>query len=286
MPHATPIDRLVEWAYIELLKRGTVGTLAQQWDTLRDYGERGWTAIDDERVNADLHMPAAPGPPHVDALTIERAVQGLERRSRSIGRAIACCCSASCSPSRRTSIRSPVARWNEVALVETFARMGSRPKWDIGKPIAQARDGGEQSRRALIGGKLAAKRPIHDGTTCAIRWEPSIERVAQARAEYLVWRKALESLAGTLRAWTLADHVPLRRARRPSRGSSGDLQSCAPIGGVAPAWPTWEPDPPGARGEATRAPGMFRPRVDCGLRLAYRLQGGKGSRPKRSTKRA
>jgi hypothetical protein len=40
MPHAIEIERLVQWAYIELLKRGTVGTLAQAWDQVSGYGER------------------------------------------------------------------------------------------------------------------------------------------------------------------------------------------------------------------------------------------------------
>jgi hypothetical protein len=253
MPHATPIDRLVEWAYIELLKRGTVGTLAQQWDTLRDYGERGWTAIDDERVNADLHMPAALGPPHVDALTIERAVQGLAStvaldwssyRVLLLGELLAV------APDL-----DPLAgcTWNEVALVETFARMGSRPKWDIGKPIARRVMAANNRGAALIGGKLAAKGRYTIGTTCAIRWEPSIERVAQARAEYLVWRKALESLAGTLKAWTLADHVPLPPSAPAEPWLKAGDAKLAAIGGVAPAWRTWEQDPARRKGPRQRA---------------------------------
>jgi hypothetical protein len=237
MQHAIPIDRLVAWAYIELLKRGTVGTLAQQWDTLRDYGERGWTAIDDERVNADLRMPAGAGPPHRDALTIERAVQGLSERV------------ALDWPAHRVLILGELLElapgdplvgrtFNEVGLVETFARMGSRPAWDIGQPIAKRVIAPNHRGAILAAGKSKGSGRYDYGSASALRYEPSIERIAFARAEYFVWRSALERLAGTLRAWTLADHVPLAPGAPAEPWFKPSEVTRAPLVALTPAWPT------------------------------------------------
>jgi hypothetical protein len=240
---AIEIERLVQWAYIELLKRGTVGTLAQQWNALRDYGERGWIAIDDP--NADLRMPAILGPPHPDALTIERAVQGLhteisldwdEYRVLLLGELTG------------LAEGDPLAGrvFNEVGLVETFARMGSRPRWDIGQPRARRVMAANNRGNVLVGGKSAGNGRYTAGTCSLISYDPSIERIAFARAEYFIWRSALETLVGTLRAWTLTEHVaqlPVAPAEPWLRPGELVAARPAPISGVAPAWRTWPAEP-------------------------------------------
>jgi hypothetical protein len=177
-----PIDRLVEWAYIELLKRGVVGTLSHSWDQVRQYGEL-LAMVDDDRVNADLRMPAGAGGPHLDALTIERAVQGLREtvtldwsayRVLLLGELLAIAPDG--DPLAGTS-------WNEVALVETFARMGSRPRWDIGQPVARHVAASNNRGAALAVGRAKGGGRYELGSACAIRYEPSIEQIAKARAQ-------------------------------------------------------------------------------------------------------
>lgn len=255
MPTEIEIERLLQWAYIELLKRGTVGTLAQQWDTLRDYGERGWLAIDDD-FRADLHMPAGAGAPHVDAFTIERAVQGLseavaldwsEHRVLLLGELVA------------LAQGDPLAgrTFNEIALVETFARMGRRPRWDIGKPIARRVMAANNRGAALAQGRAKGGGRYETGSASAIRYEPSIEQIAFVRAEYFVWRGALDRLVGTLRGWTLTDHVAVKPIApvEPWLAGTSPTPMPASVAGVAPAWRTWAEPAKGKRARQRTAPG-------------------------------
>lgn len=232
------IERLVQWAYVELLKRGAVGTLAQQWDVVRDYGEL-LTIVDD-----GLQMPAGAGAPHPDALTIERAVQGLaeevaldwrEYRPLLMGDLIML------APSD-----DPLASrvFSEVALVESFARQGRRPAWNVGIPSPQRMLG--RNNKPVIVGECKDTHRYTLGSYCPLQYTaPTIHQLVFRRAEYLVWRGALERLVGTLRGWLLRDHRPLEPDAAAVPWLDAPSSPARPTGIPGPSsFKTWPSSPP------------------------------------------
>lgn len=257
MPHAIEIERLVQWAYIELLKRGTVGTLAQAWDQVSGYGEL--LTLVDERPNSDLRMPAGAGVMHPDAVTIERAVQGLAGQVKLDWRVHRVLILGELGAFAGDGDPLAGRAFDEVALVETFARMGTRPRWDIGQPIVKRAPSANNRGVVLQGGRSKGNGRYDQGTACALRLEPSIERIAYARVEYFVWRAALERLVGILKGWTLTDHAPLPPTAPaepwlPARPSTSPTPNV--IRDAAPAWRAWEPIIKKRKGKATSLPAV------------------------------
>lgn len=238
------IERLLQWAYVELLKRDTVGTLAQGWDQVSDYGAL-LARIDD----GEPRMPAALGAPHPDALTIERAVQGLRAQLRLDWVQYRVLIMADMPALAPTD--SPLGNlvFSEIALVETFARMGQRPTWDIGRPRPR-RILGRNHKPVIVGTCEGGRYSL--GTYCPLQWfDPTLEAIAFRRAEYLVWRGALDRLLGILRGWLLRDHVPLRPIAPTVPWLDGPIPPMpAPVPGVTAAWRTWS-EPKRARSKAS-----------------------------------
>src|SRR5437660_500781 len=156
------IERLLQWAFREELPKRGIGTLANRWDHVTDYGDRGFTMIDDEPG-----FPAAMGVPHVDADTIARAVDGLsdqvaldwrEYRGLLLADIIGI------AP-REDVLAGRV--FSESALVASFARMGERPRWNVGLPQPQA-----VTRRGVVMlfGKSEGRERYSAGSHCAVQF--------------------------------------------------------------------------------------------------------------------
>lgn len=232
----TDIEELVTWAYrFELPKREISDDLGSKWQPISGYGEL-LTVIDDEP-----RFPAIMGPPHPDALTIERAVQGLADELQIDWQDHAALLLGDLHPEFRPA-ESPIGRlvFSEVALIESCARLGRGPLWDVGRPRLR-RINGRNNRPVLIGECKDAGRYSLDARCPLQLVDPTIEQLAFKRAEYLVWRGALARVAGTLRGWLLRDHVvvgPIAPVA-PWLDDRRAVPTPPPIQGVAPAWRTW-----------------------------------------------
>ena len=235
------IERLVQWAYRDELPKRGIGTLANRWDNVNDYGERGGVRIDDEPG-----FPAALGVPHLDAVTIEGAVNGLndqvgldwrEYRELLLGDVIGI------AP-LEDQLSGRV--FSESALVATFARMGETPLWRGQRPLPNAVT---KKGVVMLVGHCEGKDRYSRGSHCLVKYQPPVEMVAFRRAEYLVWHDGLVRLAGILRAWTLRDYVALPPKAPKLPWLDGHRTTPAPIPGV-PAF-AWPPQPI-ARGDKQR----------------------------------
>lgn len=227
------IERLLHWAYRDELPKRGIGDVANDWERVSRYGEL-LTVIDDEPG-----FPVIMGPPHPDALTIERAVQGLHAELQLAWPDYRMLIMADMPALAPTDSPLGSLVFSEVALVEAFARMGQRPRWDLGRPRPR-RILGRNHKPVIIGtcegGRYSA------GAGCPLQWfDPTLEAIAFRRAEYLVWRGALDRLVGTLRGWLLRDHVPLEPDAPSVPWLDGPaVATPAPVPGVAAAWRTWQ----------------------------------------------
>lgn len=237
------IERLLQWAYRDELPKRGVGDVATSWDGMNLYREL-LTVVDD-----DPGFPVIMGPPHADALTIERAVQGLHAevaldwlsyRELLFGDVPMLAPATDPTAIMRSDHSIAPRVFNEVELVESCARLNRRPQWDVGL-LRPRRMIGANGKPVIVGQCKDTLRYTL-GSHCPLRYaEPSIEKVAAHRAEYLVWRGALQRLVGTLRGWLLRAHVPLDPiapalpwldARASERGAP------APVA-IASAFKTW-----------------------------------------------
>lgn len=258
------IERLVQWAYRDELPKRGIGDVANMWTPMREYFEL-LTIVDDEPG-----FPVIMGMPHPDALTIERAVQGLrselqldwaEYRYVLMGDKAILAASIDDPFAPRSTARdawradlqndrlSTVDRniadhqatrrvFSEVGMVEQSARFGRRPVWDAGPLEGPRRILGRDGRVVLVGESKGSGRYTY-GSHCPLQYR-NLEQLVMARAEYLVWRGALDRLFGVLKAWTLTDWTPTK-ADAPTVPWLDQLEAPrpAPIAGVAAAWRTW-----------------------------------------------
>ena len=209
---AVEIEKLLQWAYRdELPKRSDTAAIGiSPMFRLADLGTR----VDDWSV--DPGFPAALGAPHPDALLIDAAVNRLPELGLDWNRS-------------RSHVIPDLLHWvgpddpilsamtfQPAGLLALHARMAMRPVWDLGpvqvlrvmgkngKPVVQYLDDfGE-----LVDGRTSG-RHYGPGARCPLRLDPPAHEIAYARAEYLVWRDALEQVRQRLCAWNLHDHRPL-----------------------------------------------------------------------------
>lgn len=196
------IERLVQWAYRDELPKRGIGNIANGWDSAACYFELL------SKIDVDPGFPVIMGAPHPDALTIERAIQGLTdevaldwRTHREL---------------LMDDLRLLAPRGNplldrvfsEVALVESCARLGRRPQWNIGTPSPQ-RIMGKNNKPVMVGQCEGAAR-YKFGSHCPLQYTaPTVEQLIFRRFEYMVWRGGLERLVGILRGWLLREYMPL-----------------------------------------------------------------------------
>lgn len=255
------IERLVQWAYRDELPKRGIGDVANSWKPMSDYRDL-LTVVDD-----DPGFPVIMGMTHPDALTIERAVQGLQTEVALDWHA--------CRGLLMGDLPHLAPRGNplldrashdgksleprifsEVALVESCARMGTRPQWDIGIPSPQ-RVIGKNNRPVLVGGSEGNGRYTY-GSYCPLKYTaPTIEQLILRRFEYMVWRGGLDSLAGILRGWLLRAHVALKPTAPVAPWLDVRPSTSPAIPGPS-SWRTWvdEPTPkgPSKRGNRNTVP--------------------------------
>jgi hypothetical protein len=262
------IERLVQWAYRDELPKRGIGDVANSWDPVRGYGEL-LTLVDDEPG-----FPVIMGPPHPDALTIERAVQGLHAEVVLDWRTMRETLMGDLhllAPRGNPMLLARAERagvmtervFSEIALVESCARLGRRPQWEVGTPSPQ-RMIGKNNRPVLVGESKGEGRYTH-GSYCPLQYTgPSIEQLIVRRFEWIVWHDGLVRLAGTLRGWLLREHV----AGKPDAPATPWLDApaarparAAAVEGVASAWPTWREPKAEPRGATQRKPGKVVPLI-------------------------
>jgi hypothetical protein len=98
-------------------------------------------------------------------------------------------------------------QFNLSTLVILNAVRGIRPAWDLGTPQLQPVRG-EQTGKVELFGKSVGRCRYAEGSHSRIEYtDPTIAEVMDARAEYTVWRMALELLVERLRG-TLTEYEP------------------------------------------------------------------------------
>lgn len=240
------VERLLRWAYRdELPKRGVVGTLSNQWDNVSGYGEL-LAIVDDE-----VRLPAVLGPPHDDALKIERAVHAMPTRVRVEWNDY--------GPLLMGDLIwlmpkiNPIGErtYSERALLETFAKQGARPLWDVGHPSPQ-RMLGKNNKPVLVGECYGPGR-YSIGSSCPLQYTaPTIEQLVHRRLEWVMWRGALDRVCDALKTYTLQDYVPLRSTapRLPWLDGPAPVMRELPI--TTPAFRTWADEPKRQRARQRR----------------------------------
>lgn len=202
MKQALDVEKLLQWAYRdELPKKGFVES-SPGWDNISTHG----MPIDD----GSLRLPPAFGAPHPDALVVERAVAGLDKQvmvdwAESLTTLLG-----------ELAAYAPTSEWclgasfNPQALVIMHARMGTRPPWETEPPRLVRVLMPERSQHVVVG--RDANRNYLPGAHCPLRLEPSVDLIVSGRAEYAVWRAALDDVRESLSGWTLREHEVLAAA--------------------------------------------------------------------------
>lgn len=200
------IESLLQWAYREELPKQAVGGLTG-WEKLIYLG----TGVDNS--HHDYQLPVALGAPHPDAFLVDHRVRSLPDRIKVDW------------PGVREAMLGHLACWapeddpllcrmqaEPIALVMMHARMGTRPRWDVG-PIRPLRVIGKNGKPVVNG--VSPGRRYADGARCPLRLEPPAAEIACARWEFAVWHAALVALANE--SWNLTSWIPtpLRASVRP-----------------------------------------------------------------------
>ncbi|MGE0751841.1 MAG: hypothetical protein AB7F39_06730 [Variibacter sp.] len=217
------VEKLLHWAYRdELPKQGFSDERSgNMWNSLIALG----TAVDTSH-NADVYLPASFGPPSPDALYVDHAVNALDdmkisaHEVRHIAHPM-----ADELPVKEIHIQS-------AALVITYAKMGTRPDWRLGrircgrvvgangKAVVQRVTEKPETIRGeqvpagtLVEGRTSAR---HYGLSarCPLAYEPSLQKLVFARVQYFAWRAALVLIAEKC-AWMLEEFAPSRPAAAP-----------------------------------------------------------------------
>lgn len=204
----TEVEAACVWAYrMELPKYSEGDGKSAAMFRLSDIG----TSVDDDR---DPGFPALLGQPHPDALLIDAAVKRLPEIGLDWAQSRARLMPDLLEWVAPTDRMLGAMSFQPAALVMMHARMGTRPRWNLGptkvvrvlgkngKPLLQFID----HEGNLVEGRTTA-RHYGSGARCVCRLDPPAREIACARAEYFVWRSALSDVANTLRAWKLRDHV-------------------------------------------------------------------------------
>jgi hypothetical protein len=91
------------------------------------------------------------------------------------------------------------------ALVQVHARMGTRPRWDVG-PLRLVRILGKNHKPVVHG--VTRGRRYAAGAYCPLQLDPPPQEIVSARFEYFVWRAALERITTLAESWKDASFAP------------------------------------------------------------------------------
>ncbi len=223
------VEALLQWAYRDELPKKYMSSAEGIWASIEELGHNG--GIDPGHGAAQRYPHY--GLPHPDAIDIEKAVSAipdypLDWQSEAevlLGPLVALIMPAKApqTPAQRFSVASwgygpakvrerlepprgvlaPILR--PAALVAMHSKMGSRPNWFDDIPIVLPVSAVRGPNAAIVG-QCWAKNVYSPGSYCPIEWSPSPITIAEDRADYLAWHRALQHLAATLE---LAGHVVL-----------------------------------------------------------------------------
>jgi hypothetical protein len=256
MKKSVDIEKLLQWAIREELPKGKAAS-AEPWEILRRFGELGGIIVDGGGPRDNLGF--VPGEPHPDALAIARTVNWIERDGRVSLADLASVHSllGDYAALDHLAVKAIMAaHFNSAALVITCAIQARRPQWDVGTPTPRAVMRETTGRPAALvygtdadgevtilrrnKGSSATRYGAYDirfRPYCPLAWEtPTIGVLAEARAEFVVWHRALTAIA---------------------RDLAGQLQDYEPLPPACSATPWSLPDPP--------APRVFQPEKSAPL---------------------
>jgi hypothetical protein len=230
-----PIDALLQWAYLDELPKRKTSSAEGIWDRLSQYGSLGG-------VNPDPGHGAAQryphfGLPHKDAEEIEKAVNKLadvavdwsqdydllagelaplvsvnDMHAAALAHPAVPVATLRPAPDGRgvvSVVSRDVLLVNTIrteALVYTHAIRATAPQgWRV-KEMHAVPTPAERSPLAKIIGICKGKNSYSSGSCCPLKWSPSPIKIMLARANYLVWHRALVGLSAQL---SLTEHLAL-----------------------------------------------------------------------------
>lgn len=206
MKRAQDIEKLLTWAFVDELPKRQLSSAEANWDNISRTGGLGGVAID-----ATPQRYAAISAPHPDAVIIEHQVKGIAELLGGSGERVTVDYLAS-RPMLFGDMMAPremsLPAFNIVALVKSNAVLRRRPRWNVGRMLPQ-RTLAANGRPVVAGIERNGRYP--PGSYCPLTWTPSWREVAESRAEYLLWHRALAELADAL-ADSLVAHTPQRPA--------------------------------------------------------------------------
>lgn len=208
MKKAMPIDLLLQWTYgLELMKNPYLlpaGTLKTVYGSFLKFGRYG-CIIDNESSGGEWPwLPEIEGPPHVDALRVDAAVQALEPILidwESSTDFLGC---YGLMAQHHLFIYNNEFKVSPKGLVTSYAGMRRSPHWGEDMPQPKKIMNGSS---IMIVGSRQGRRSYPDGSHCPLTYEPSPSSVARERADYAAWHHAIMQLQNDL-VDKLEAHIP------------------------------------------------------------------------------
>jgi hypothetical protein len=171
------IEALLRWTFCDELVKGGSDVWTPSWERMNRFSELG-TLIDESHFE---RLPAIFGDPHPDAILVARYVDKLPHRS---------------------AVQVIIHAWK-----------GTRPDPFSGVPrVFPERDG---SRVKIIGKSYGRSangkfRYWTEGAYCPLRFEPTLDEIADSRREWQLWRAGLVALVQWFwRDGILAEHIAI-----------------------------------------------------------------------------
>jgi hypothetical protein len=187
------IERLVQWTYCsELPKRRRFGPgLVSAWQKIERYAELG-CRIDRGSLRREFDSASVPSG---DAFIVEDEVNKLrpsvtvdwhQSKEFLLG-----------DLSMLAESVELAINFNEIELVQYYARRRISPDWNPGRPKATPSIG--PNGKPTLRGTRYGKDRYSEGAHCPLQWgAPTIESISLARATYIVWWRSLDRLAKSL----------------------------------------------------------------------------------------
>jgi hypothetical protein len=207
MKRAIDIEQLLVWAFVEELPKRNLSSAEANWDNISRFGGMGGVAIGESNTPQRY---AAVSAPHPDAVIIGHQVDGLAELMGGSNGMVSIDYRGS-RPMLFGDMAGPpglplqLRPFNVVALVKSMAVLRKRPVWYVGK-VRLTRSIAANGRGLFIG-QMLRKGRYSTGSFCPIGYSPSLLQIAEARAEYLLWHRALVELRSAL-ADSLLAHAP------------------------------------------------------------------------------
>ena len=237
MPEKVDIERLCQWAYRDELAKRQTSSAEAVWARIAEWTMFG-SVIDRGDAGPQRYDLGSPDP---DALLLEQAVSKLpdialdwQREAPMILGDLLALIDPRPRETQPATSPGSTARWTDrqgkivathvkpardvilvrtlrpAALVTAHASAGTRPDWktDIPKPqwVPSVRGHGPK-----IYGECKGKNYYTPGSYCPLAWAPSPLDIAEARADYLAWWRALALLTRQLTG-RLVRYTPLAPA--------------------------------------------------------------------------